>query len=121
MSKQNLEALSERERACLAHLEEAKRLGINFSQYCREHDLRVHHWSRAKRDLIRKGMLSAGRLGLRSKGGAFLPVRIAPVATLPATASIPACRIRHPSGWAIECVSLPEVSWLSALVTGEAS
>ncbi len=32
MTKGSLEALSERERACLAHLEEVKRLGVSFSQ-----------------------------------------------------------------------------------------
>ena len=31
MTNRNLEALSDRERACLAHLEEAKRLGVSFT------------------------------------------------------------------------------------------
>jgi hypothetical protein len=35
MTNRNLEALSERERECLAFLEEAKRLGVSFSKYCR--------------------------------------------------------------------------------------
>ena len=30
------------------------------------------------------------------------------------------CRIRHPSGWTIECASFPEVSWMSALMSGAA-
>lgn len=32
----NLEGSSDRERACLAHLEESKKLGVSFSRYCRE-------------------------------------------------------------------------------------
>ncbi len=39
MAKWNLEALNERERACLGHLEQAKRLGVSFSRYCREKEL----------------------------------------------------------------------------------
>ena len=31
MAKWNLEALSDRERACLGHLEQAKKLGVSFS------------------------------------------------------------------------------------------
>ena len=42
MSKRTLEALSERERACLAHLEEAKKLGVSFSEYCREKPMSMH-------------------------------------------------------------------------------
>jgi len=33
MAKWNLEALSDRERACLGHLEQAKRLGVSFSRW----------------------------------------------------------------------------------------
>jgi hypothetical protein len=31
--------------ACLGHLEEAKRLGVSFSRYCREKELGLHQWS----------------------------------------------------------------------------
>ena len=55
MTKGSLEALSERERACLAYLDEAKKLGVSFSRYCREKELKLHEWSWVKRVLIRKG------------------------------------------------------------------
>jgi hypothetical protein len=45
MAKWNLEALNERERACLGHLEQAKRLGVSFSRYCREKELSLHQWA----------------------------------------------------------------------------
>jgi len=35
MTQPNLQALSERERECLAHLAEAKKLGVSFSQYAK--------------------------------------------------------------------------------------
>ncbi len=41
MSDRNGEVLSERERACLAHVQEAGRLGLSFSRYCREKDLKI--------------------------------------------------------------------------------
>jgi hypothetical protein len=64
MPDRNLEGLSERERACLAHLEEAKRLGVNFSRYCREKELSVHPWSWVKRALVRKGVIGGRRRAL---------------------------------------------------------
>ena len=120
MSTRNLEALSERERACLAHLEEAKELGLSFARYCREKDLSVYQWTWVKRALVRKGMGGGRRRVERSKAARVVPVRIAPPATV-AAATVTACRIRHPSGWTIECASFPEASWMSALMSGEAA
>jgi hypothetical protein len=121
MSERNLGALNERERACLAHLRQAKELGVSFSQYCRERDLKFHQWMWVKRGLFRKGVIERARRAGKAKSAGFAPVRIAPVA---ATMAMPSgstgCRIRHPSGWTIECAGYPEVSWLSALLTGEA-
>jgi hypothetical protein len=107
MAKWNLEALNERDRACLGHLEQAKKLGVSFSRYCREKDLSLHQWAWIKRVLVRKGEEPKSVVG-------FAPVRV-----VPAAAATLGCRIRHPSGWTIECAGYPEVSWLSALMSGE--
>jgi hypothetical protein len=115
MSDRNLEGLSERERACLAHLEEAKRLGINFSRYCREKNLSFHQWAWVKRALMRKGVVGRRR-SAEAKAAGFATVRVAAP-----TVSATVCRIRHPSGWTIECASFPEVSWMTALMSGEAA
>jgi hypothetical protein len=123
MPKWELEALNERERACLGHLEQAKKLGVSFSRYCREKELSLHQWAWVKRVLVRKGVISERRRVEEPKAVVgFAPVRIAPAAaTLRTTATAAAgCRIRHPSGWTIECAGYPEVSWLLALMTGEA-
>ncbi len=123
MTNRNLEALSDRERACLAHLEEAKRLGVSFSRYCREKELSMHQWTWVKRALVRKGVISERGQTERTKAAGFAPVRViaaAATATAPAAATATACRIRHPSGWTIECAGLPAASWLSAFVSGEA-
>jgi len=116
MSDRNLEGLSERERACLAHLEEAKKLGVSFSRYCRDKQISMHQWTWIKRALVRKGVIGGRRRAERSKAVGFVPVRVAPP-----VATTTVCRIRHPSGWTIECASYPEVSWMSALMLGEAA
>ena len=120
MSDRTVEGLNERERTCLAHLEEAKRLGVNFSRYCREKDLSFHQWAWVKRALLRKGVIDARSRTEKTKRGGFVPVRVAPAPVVAAVATT-VCRIRHPSGWTIECASFPEVSWMSALMSGEAA
>ena len=113
MIKRNLEALSERERACLAHLQEAERLGASFSRYCRDKELSMDQWRWVKRALVRKGVIEARRWSRRNKSVGFAPVRVVPAVTPTA------CRLRHPSGWMIECAGLPTAAWLTALVSGE--
>jgi hypothetical protein len=116
MSDRNLDALNERERACLMHLRQAQELGVSFSRYCRERDLKFQQWAWVKRVLIRKGVIGGRRRTGKGKAVGFAPVRVAPPA-----AAATVCRIRHPSGWTIECASFPEVSWMSALMSGEAA
>ncbi|HEY5381913.1 MAG TPA: hypothetical protein VIJ65_06635 [Acidobacteriaceae bacterium] len=117
MTDRNPEGLSERERACLAHLEEARRLGVSFSQYCREKELSMNRWTWIKRTLVRKGVMGGGRRAGGPKTTGFVPVRVAPAAA----ASTTVCRIRHPSGWTIECAGYPATSWMAALMSGEAA
>src|SRR5260370_41991129 len=80
MSERDLGALSERERACLTHLRQAQDLGISFSRYCREKQLKLHEWSWVKRGLIRKGVIGGRRRAAKAKAAGFLPVPIAPAA-----------------------------------------
>lgn len=117
MSERKVEALSERERACLTHLEEAKKLGVSFSQYCRDKQISMHQWTWIKRALVRKGVIGKRGRADRPKAAGFVPVRVA----APVAAAMPVCRIRHPSGWTIECASYPEVAWMSALMSGAAA
>lgn len=115
------EALSERERAYLEHVKQAGELGVSLSEYCKTFELNVHEWYAVKRELVRRGVLPgrAGKTEAEEREGsgegcsAFIPVHIAPP-----TASLPqvACRIRHPQGWVFECMTMPEASWVAALV-----
>ena len=73
MAKWNLEALNERERACLGHLEQAKRLGVSFSRYCREKELSLHQWAWIKRVLVRKGVVSERRRVVSTSASTSFP------------------------------------------------
>jgi hypothetical protein len=114
MSERAVDGLNERELACLAHLEEAKKLGLNFSRYCREKHLSFHQWAWIKRVLVRKGVIGERRRAEPSTMANFVPVRVT-------AAAATVCRIRHPSGWMIECASYPEASWVLALMSGAAA
>ena len=83
-------------------------------------DLKFHQWTWIKRGLVRKGLIGGRRQSGKDKPTGFVPVRIAPAAAV-AAATTTVCRIRHPSGWMIECASFPEASWMSALLSGEAA
>lgn len=114
MSEANVENLNERERACLAHVRQAQALGLSFAEYCRQRDLKINQWYWIRRGLMRKGVIG-GSKGEADKPAGFTAVRIAPEASGPT-----ACRIRHPSGWVIECGSVPQAQWLTALLSGAA-
>ena len=117
MSKASVVGLSDRERVWLAHVRQARELKVSFAEYCRQQGLKAHQWYWIKRGLIRKGVMADERGTTRADPrGGFVPVRIAPQA-----ASGAVCRLHHPSGWVIECASLPQVQWLSALLSGEAA
>jgi cardiolipin synthase len=96
-------------------------VGVSFSRYCREKELSLSQWAWVKRVLVRKGIVMERRRveGSKAKAVGFAAVRVAPTsATVTTIAAATGCRIRHPSGWTIECEGYPEVSWLSALMSG---
>ena len=116
MSNEIAETLSERERACLEHLHRAQELGVTFSQYCRDRGLPMNRWYWHKRSLIRKGVIVRGGAMKKVPRAGFVPVRV-----MPAVSAGAACRISHVSGWVIECGSVPQPQWLSALLSGSST
>jgi hypothetical protein len=112
--------VAEREAAYLEHLQGAKALRISLSEYCRRNNLQVKEWYQVRRHMVQKGLMTrtqggGRRNGSRSPATAFVPVRLT---TEPPAAATTPCLIRHPSGWMIECASLPAASWLNQLVAG---
>jgi predicted phage tail protein len=114
------EALSKREQICLEHVKQAQELGVSFAEFCRSFDLNVNTCYTIRRSLVRKGAIARRTKADEKEAvkeldpatpASFAQVRIAP----PAAAAAVLCRIRHPSGWVIECASWPEGSWMAAL------
>lgn len=112
MSEAVVDELSEKERACLEHHRRSQALGISFAEYCRQRDLKVNKWYWVRSGLIRKGVIATDAETEAGKPAGFAPVRITPPAS-----QVTACRIRHPSGWVIECDSFPQAQWLSDLIS----
>ncbi len=88
--------------------------GVSLLQYYRDNGLSLYTLYNVRRRLIQKGVLPRRR-PVRGAPGKFIAVRV----TAPSPGvSGPSCRLRHPSGWVIECASLPDAQWLSALMAG---
>jgi len=119
MTEATEENLSEREKACLAHLRQAQELGVSFAEYCRTFELNVNQWYPLKQALTRKGILAGEKSNgeEEERNAGFAPVRV--VAS--PRSSAPAARLRHVSGWTIELPVLPPVSWMKELMAGEAA
>jgi hypothetical protein len=106
------------ERRYLEHARAAESQGISLLQYYRSNGLSVYTLYNIRRGLIRKGVVARGRAtrAMQAKSGGFVEVRVGPSDT---QTTSPKCQLRHPSGWVIDCGSLPDVRWLSALMSGE--
>ena len=135
MSELMLEKLNEAERVCVDHLRQAQVLGVSFAEYCRSFDLDLSKWYRVKQALARKGItvtatsvaateVSTVEPVAEEKAAPFARVQIAaaplPLPSVVGTVGV-ACRIVHPSGWIVECGTLPQASWLAAVLAGQRS
>jgi len=131
MSEPMLEKLNEAERTCVDHLRQAQVLGVSLAEYCRSFDLDLSKWYRVKQVLARKGVvvtatsvavaeLSDVEPAAEEKAAPFARVQIAATPAAPASSAGDAvgvaCRIVHPSGWSVECATLPQASWLAAVL-----
>ena len=121
MLKVASEKLTERERECLEHFRQAQERGMRFAEYCRSEGLKANEWHAVRHGMVSKGLLPGrARNGGRRKRPSrnqrsnFIPVR---VESGGGEVSAPmGCRVRHLSGWVIECDKLPEVQWLRRLI-----
>lgn len=102
------------EMTAVEHAELAQSQGQTVVEYCRETGLSVHALYSARRQLKDKGLLPGApkRRAVRRKTENFITVSVTEAA--PAVV----CRVRHPTGWIIECACWPDPRWMKAL-TGE--
>jgi transposase-like protein len=85
------------------HVERAQSQGQTVAEYCRQTGLSPHALYSARRQLRKSGALPGSpkpkRRRARRKPGKFIAVSVAD--------SVPAvvCRVRHRTGWVVECTS----------------
>ncbi len=121
------EELTAGERRYLEHVRQARSQGVGLSQYCRSVGLNPFSLYSMRRQMRRKGLLPPAQQTDRAAGGKephgnavpghFVAVRVVePAVPAAAAATGLVCRLRHPSGWMIECGSWLESRSVSALV-----
>ncbi len=112
--------LTPREEEYFEHMRRAAEEGVTLSEYCRARGKSVGALYAIRRQLGRKGYAAAlpAPAPKIKKKPPFVAVRVAAAVTASAAGGGAVCRLRHPSGWTIECVDWPQASWMSALLNG---
>ncbi len=112
------EKLTERLRATLEHLKQAKELGSTLSDYAAAFNLNVKELYNGRTQLQRKGLWPKIRKA-SAREPRLLAVEVAAQSksAMPAPVNEWMFRITGPSGWVMECRQLPKASWLRALST----
>ena len=106
MTEQKQAELTLGEQRYLERVGEAQAEGVSLRDYYLAHGLSVRMLSRMQRQLAEKGIVpppgsAAAETG---KPGKLIEVRVADcVGRGGFSAASPVCRLRHPSGWLIEC------------------
>jgi len=108
--------VTDRERATLEHLKQAKELGSTLRDYAAAFNLNVKDLYNGRAQLQRKGLWPKIRNPIQREPK-LLAVRVTETdAATPAPGSEWMFRLTGPGGWVMECRQLPEVSWLKALL-----
>ena len=119
MIEQKQAELTLGERRYLERVQEAQSEGVSLKDYYLAHGLSLRMLSRVQRQLTDKGIVlpPSSVVGQAGKAGKFIEVRVADsVGRAGFPAAGPVCRLRHPSGWLIECGMWTDLRWLSELM-----
>jgi hypothetical protein len=114
----NREDLTRAEQRFLERAGEAEQQGVTLEQYYRASGLSIGWLHNIRRQLQGKGMVLPEPTEQRAVAtrGKFVQVSVRPATRSEASA---VCRLRHPSGWMIECMAWPPAAWLRDCLTGE--
>jgi hypothetical protein len=110
--------LAGREQAYFEHRRAAKEQGLSLTAYCKNVRLNVRSLYGVRRELVEKGVVPQTlerKKTPKRRRSEFVAVRLAAGGPQDAEA---VCRIRHPSGWTIECRDWPQGSWMAELLEG---
>ena len=107
----------------LERMQEAQNEGVSLTDYYRAHGLSMAMLYKVRRQLIQKGIVPPRRGPQQtvSGPGKFVQLRVQEsLAEAELTVRGPVCRLRHPSGWLIECGMWPEPQWILQLMGEQA-
>jgi len=108
------------EQRYLERAREAEKEGTSLHAYYRTHGLSLNMLYKVRRQLVAKGIVAPAAHAppvSAERPAKLVEVRVAQALgkiEIPATGSV--CRLRHPSGWMIECGMWPEPRWLAGLL-----
>jgi len=110
--------LTRAERRFLGRAAEAEERGVTLEEYYRASGLSVGWLQNIRRQLRDKGVVvpePTARSAVATSGK-FMQVCVRPA---PMSDGSALCRLRHPSGWVIECGAWPPAAWLRECLAGD--
>ena len=103
----------------MERMQEAQKEGLSLTDYYRAHGLSMAMLYKVRRQLVQKGIVLPTRPQPGSGLEKFVQVRVQePLGGV--AIGDPVCRLRHPSGWLIECGMWPQPQWLLQLMGEQA-
>jgi hypothetical protein len=119
MSDETREELTLGQQRFMERMQEAQNEGVALPDYYRAHGLSMAMLYKVRRQLVQKGIVPPTREQEQMVSGPekFVQVRV-PESPGGAELTVrgPVCRLRHPSGWLIECGMWPQPQWLLQLM-----
>jgi hypothetical protein len=118
MSDETREQLTLGQQRFMERMQEAQKEGVSLPDYYRAHGLSMAMLYKVRRQLVQKGIVPPTRQQEQMSSGPdkFVQVRVQKSLRAELAVSGPVCRLRHPSGWLIECGMWPQPQWLLQLM-----
>jgi DNA-binding CsgD family transcriptional regulator len=121
-----IQGLTQKERESVEHARQAQEQGLTLTQYAKTVGISIKALYQARRRVARKAALNtSGQIksaARPSRTQTFVPVRVVPSGQESCDAKVGSptlsCRVTHPSGWTIECSTLPSAAWVAAIMAG---
>ncbi len=117
MSEETRGELTLGQQRFMERMQEAQKEGVSLPDYYRAHGLSMAMLYKVRRQLVQRGIVPPTQPQLASGPEKFVQVRVQEsLGGAELTVRGPVCRLRHPSGWLIECGAWPQPQWLLQLM-----